>query len=87
LAWASVYLLARLITLNGCFFTSFVAYMCRLLLQIMRAKGLGGEVIYYPEATHGWTIRGDLSNPKVKADVNDAYERAILFFAIHVPRA
>eukprot|EP00884_Botryococcus_braunii_P006000 jgi/Botrbrau1/15400/Bobra.43_2s0026.1 len=54
--------------------------------QIMRARGLG-EVVYYPHAAHGWTLRGDLSNPQTKDDVNDAYQRAVLFFAVKVPRA
>lgn len=54
--------------------------------QTMREKGLG-EVIYYPHAAHGWTLRGDLSKPEIMDAVNDAYKRAVLFFAVKVPRA
>ncbi len=53
---------------------------------MMRGRGLG-EVVYYPHAAHGWTLRGDLSNPVIKDAVNDAYKRAVLFFSVTVPRA
>ena len=43
-----------------------------------------GEVIEFPDMTHGWTTRGDLSDPKVERDVKKAMEEATKFFQKHL---
>ena len=35
------------------------------LFQILE-EGAGVEVIEFPDMQHGWTVRGDMSDPKVK---------------------
>jgi len=35
------------------------------LVQILE-EGAGVEVIEFPDMQHGWTVRGDMSDPKVK---------------------
>ena len=38
------------------------------------------ESIYFPDMSHGWTVRGDLEDPNVKRDVEAAINKTIEFF-------
>ena len=42
--------------------------------------GDGVEIIEFPDMSHGWTTRGDLSDPKVERDVKKAFNFVISFF-------
>jgi hypothetical protein len=42
------------------------------------------EIIEFPDQEHGWTVRGDLSDPAVKAAVEKAMVEATKFFDKHV---
>ena len=41
-------------------------------------------ILEFPDMAHGFTTRGDLSNPEVKRDVEKAMEAAVKFFDKHV---
>lgn len=56
--------------------------------QSVKNGGLGEQIlgdqlqiIEFPEMSHGWTVRGDLSDPKVERDVKKAFDAAIDFFS------
>jgi len=38
------------------------------------------EIVTFPDMQHGWSIRGDLSDPKVDRDVKKAFNMALTFF-------
>ncbi len=38
------------------------------------------EIVEFPDMQHGWTIRGDLSDPVVERDVKKAFSLSIAFF-------
>lgn len=38
------------------------------------------EIVEFPDMQHGWSIRGDLSNPLVERDVKKAFNLALAFF-------
>ena len=42
--------------------------------------GDGVEIIEFPDMSHGWTTRGDLSDPIVERDVKKAFNFVISFF-------
>jgi hypothetical protein len=51
-----------------------------------RPSGLGRkilgdslEIVEFPDMQHGWTIRGDLTDPKVDRDVKKAFNLALAF--------
>ena len=48
------------------------------LADIVTAGGGGSHV--YPDMSHGWVTRGDVSDEKVKRDVEDAMTKAVEFF-------
>jgi len=47
-------------------------------------EGAGVEVIEFPDMQHGWTVRGDMSDPKVKRDVLKAIKETMEFFKKHL---
>jgi len=38
------------------------------------------EIVEFPEMQHGWSIRGDLGEPKVERDVKKAFNLTLAFF-------
>ena len=38
------------------------------------------EIVPFPDMKHGWTTRGDLSDPKVDRDLQKALNMALTFF-------
>lgn len=42
--------------------------------------GDGLEVIEFPDMRHGWTTRGDLSDPTIERDVKKAFNFVLAFF-------
>ena len=38
------------------------------------------EIVTFPDMKHGWTTRGDMSDPKVDRDVKKALNLALSFF-------
>lgn len=53
------------------------------MMAILEGKeGIGAamESVEYPEMTHGWVIRGDLNEPAVVRDADDALARATAAF-------
>ena len=42
--------------------------------------GDGIEIIEFPDMRHGWTTRGDLSDPTVERDVKKAFNFVLAFF-------
>jgi len=42
------------------------------------------SVVTFPDMKHGWSIRGDLSDPKVDRDVKKAFNLALGFFKIYM---
>ena len=38
------------------------------------------EIVTFPDMKHGWTTRGDMSDPKVDRDVKKALNLALGFF-------
>ena len=42
------------------------------------------KVVEFPDMNHGWTTRGDLSQPDVERDVNKAMSEATKFFDKHL---
>ncbi len=42
------------------------------------------RIVEFPEMTHGWTVRGDLSDPKVAKDTKAAIEEAFKFVEQHM---
>ena len=54
--------------------------------EALKASAKGGECVWsaYPDMSHGWSCRGDLSDEKVKRDVEAVMKDAIGFFAKYV---
>lgn len=52
----------------------------------LKASSCGGQCVLksYPDMIHGWSIRGDLSDPTVARDVQAVMEDASRFFATHL---
>jgi len=52
----------------------------------LRASERGADCVFkeYPDMTHGWSCRGDVSDEKVKRDVDDVMKEAIGFYAKHL---
>lgn len=50
------------------------------------ASERGADCVFkeYPDMTHGWSCRGDVSDEKVKRDVDDVMKEAIGFYAKHL---
>lgn len=53
----------------------------------VKEGGLGSQVlgqkltiVEFPEMKHGWSVRGDLKDPKVERDVRLAFDKAVDFF-------
>ena len=46
--------------------------------------GGGVQIIEFPDMGHGWTVRGDLSVPVVKRDVDKAFNLVLDFFHTHL---
>jgi len=42
------------------------------------------QVVEFPDMTHGWSIRGDCSQPDVERDVKKAFTDALKFIASHL---
>ena len=40
----------------------------------------GVEIIEFPDMTHGWTVRGDLSVTEVDRDVKKTFNFVLTFF-------
>ena len=38
------------------------------------------DIVEFPDMQHGWSIRGDLSDPTVERDVKKAFNLALAFF-------
>ena len=38
------------------------------------------EIVPFPDMQHGWSVRGDLSDPKVTRDVEKCFNLALTFF-------
>ncbi len=38
------------------------------------------EIVEFSDMRHGWTVRGDLKDPKVERDVKKAFNLALSFF-------
>jgi len=51
------------------------------VIKAMEDNGVDIETKEYPDMMHGWVPRGDLNDPKVARDVEDATNRAIAFLA------
>lgn len=45
-----------------------------------KVLGDGVEIIEFPDMKHGWTVKGDRSEPEVERDVMKAFNFAITFF-------
>lgn len=59
--------------------------------ESVQEGGLGSQilkdrltVLAFPQMRHGWTMRGDLSDPKVEEDVKKAFTEAVAFFNQHL---
>ena len=52
----------------------------------MGKKVLGDalEIVEFPEMKHGWSLRGDLKDPKVERDVKKAFNLTLAFFKKHI---
>ena len=44
----------------------------------------GGKCVVFDKMTHGWTTRGDLSNPDIKKDTETALQLTLEFFKEHL---
>jgi len=42
------------------------------------------EVVEFPEMQHGWSVRGDMSDPAIERDVKKAIEGGLEFFKKHL---
>jgi len=40
----------------------------------------GLEVIEFPDMNHGWSVKGDLSEPEVERDVKKTFNFVLTFF-------
>ena len=38
------------------------------------------EIVEFPDMRHGWTVRGDLTDPIVERDVKKAFNIVLAFF-------
>ena len=38
------------------------------------------EIVTFPDMKHGWSVRGDMSDPKVERDVQKCFNLALAFF-------
>ena len=38
------------------------------------------EIVTFPDMKHGWSVRGDMNDPKVERDVKKAFNLALAFF-------
>mmetsp|Transcript_23623 Transcript_23623/g.74234 ORF Transcript_23623/g.74234 Transcript_23623/m.74234 type:complete len:90 (+) Transcript_23623:423-692(+) len=54
------------------------------LTDIINANGFEGAAVDFPDMRHGWTIRGDATDPAVNRDVYAAMSAAKDFFIKHV---
>ena len=52
----------------------------------MGKKVLGDalEIVEFPEMQHGWSLRGDIKDPKVERDVKKAFNLTLAFFEKYV---
>ena len=50
--------------------------------EALKKSACGDKCVWkpYPEMSHGWSVRGDVQDPKVKADVESVLADAIGFF-------
>ena len=50
--------------------------------NVIGKKVLGDalEIVTFPDQKHGWTTRGDMSDPKVERDVQKALNLTLAFF-------
>ncbi len=51
---------------------------------IVQVLGSDVEICPFDEMRHGWTTRGDLTDPKVERDVKKAMEKAASFLDRHL---
>ncbi|EPT00991.1 hypothetical protein FOMPIDRAFT_1023529 [Fomitopsis schrenkii] len=52
--------------------------------EILKGFAPGYERVYWDGCTHGFAVRGDMSDPKVKAGKEGAFEAAVKFFKKHL---
>jgi dienelactone hydrolase len=54
--------------------------------NILKAKSFGGECVFkvFGKAHHGWTTRGDISNPDIKAALSEFMEITSAFLLKHL---
>ncbi len=45
-----------------------------------KVLGDGLEIVPFPDMQHGWSVRGDMKDPKVERDVKKAFNMALTFF-------
>ena len=49
-----------------------------------RVLGKDCEIVEFPDMVHGWSVRGDCTQPDVDRDVKKAFEEAICFLKKHL---
>ena len=54
------------------------------IVEIIRGSGLACETHEFPDMSHGWSIRGDATDPAVARDVRAAVEKVCTFFKAHL---
>jgi len=55
--------------------------------EILDEKEIESEILEYPDMIHGFLGRGNLSDPIVKRDVDDAMGKAIDFLNVYLPKS
>ena len=45
-----------------------------------KVRGCALEIVTFPDMKHGWSVRGDMNDPKAERDVKKAFNLALAFF-------
>ena len=54
------------------------------VVEAVRGRGIVCDVLEFPESSHGWVPRGDVSAPGVGSAVESALRAAVEFFNTHL---
>ena len=70
---------------HSCLFMMMIMMMVMMMMMMMITMMMvmiyHHQIVEFPDMSHGWLPRGDMSKPEVARDVKKTMENLIAFFA------